>query len=315
METDKVQQRAGSAASRGECPFGHELQPWTAPAGTCHGCGKQFPDGEQVMDCRRCEWLVCEICCPRSEARSSLWGALSQWPFYAATKIEAAFDSFDLACDDFIERHSATLEAGEKVLDAVANKVEYIAELIIPDSDTDSEADRRKAAAAGSVEERVEAEELLAEFCAVGALLGAGSSNARDAAREAEALERLWSQLSLLYARSLDPQPIAAAFCRQLLAGQQEPGGASPAELRTLAALADVQRRGAVGGAIATEVLRGCSPAARLAQQRLRTLAGQKAQGEAPPPGCGDGVDQAAATRLAAALLSRDGEATVVARI
>jgi len=66
-----------------ECPDGHELQPWTARAGVCDGCHKKVRTGEQVMDCRRCDWYLCRTCCPRVK-EPSMWGAVSSFPFYAA---------------------------------------------------------------------------------------------------------------------------------------------------------------------------------------------------------------------------------------
>lgn len=66
-----------------ECLEGHELQLWAARSGKCDGCHKKVQTGEQVMDCRRCNWYLCNICCPQSKAQeSSLWGAISSLPFY-----------------------------------------------------------------------------------------------------------------------------------------------------------------------------------------------------------------------------------------
>lgn len=66
------------------CPSGHELHPWAALPGTCDGCGRKVREDEQVMDCRRCNWYLCEACLPRDRARDpSLWGTLSAMPYYA----------------------------------------------------------------------------------------------------------------------------------------------------------------------------------------------------------------------------------------
>mmetsp|Transcript_3778 Transcript_3778/g.8778 ORF Transcript_3778/g.8778 Transcript_3778/m.8778 type:complete len:490 (-) Transcript_3778:233-1702(-) len=66
-----------------QCPEGHELQLWAARSGKCDGCSKKVQTGEQVMDCRRCNWYLCNQCCPQNKAQdSTLWGAISSLPFY-----------------------------------------------------------------------------------------------------------------------------------------------------------------------------------------------------------------------------------------
>merc|ERR1712151_6707 len=37
-----------------QCPQGHQLQPWSAHAGTCDGCFRRVHAGEKVLDCRAC---------------------------------------------------------------------------------------------------------------------------------------------------------------------------------------------------------------------------------------------------------------------
>lgn len=65
------------------CPAGHELQLWAARSGKCDGCGRKVQAGELVMDCRRCNWYLCNVCCPQDKTQeSSLWGAISSLPFY-----------------------------------------------------------------------------------------------------------------------------------------------------------------------------------------------------------------------------------------
>jgi len=80
----------------GCCPAGHELQPWVARSGHCDGCTRQVQRGENVMDCRRCNWYLCRACCPQDTAQSrTLWGQISSLPFYA---VDAALeDMFGLA--------------------------------------------------------------------------------------------------------------------------------------------------------------------------------------------------------------------------
>lgn len=44
------------------CPAGHKLQPHTAQGGTCDKCNGKVVLGDQVMDCRRCNWYLCKMC-------------------------------------------------------------------------------------------------------------------------------------------------------------------------------------------------------------------------------------------------------------
>jgi hypothetical protein len=59
---------AGAAEAAAEqpeemkCPAGHQMQPWIAKAGTCDGCARKVQNGEQVMDCRQCDWYLCDEC-------------------------------------------------------------------------------------------------------------------------------------------------------------------------------------------------------------------------------------------------------------
>merc|ERR550532_2945746 len=72
-----------------QCPQGHELQAWSARAGVCDGCQKAVDDGEQVMDCRWCDWYLCKVCLPVYQARtSSIWGTIASIPVYVADQME-----------------------------------------------------------------------------------------------------------------------------------------------------------------------------------------------------------------------------------
>jgi len=239
------------------CPEGHELLPWTAPAGVCHGCGKIFPKGEQVMDCRRCEWMLCEVCCPRTGASASLWGTFSQLPFYAADNIDASFNAWDEALDNFVERHAPKFEVADKVIDAVADKIDAFADMLDGSSDSDE-----KPREVLSNEDKEEAREAVAEFCE--------TCLAERPMPSKEELDQFWSRMSLLYARSFDPRPISEAVRRQLAAVHQE---VRPAEIRALSALDDWCSRGAVGCAIVAEVTSHV-------KARLKHLAGETAEGD-----------------------------------
>jgi len=55
-----------------ECPKGHRLQLWTSQSfGTCDVCGKAVSGGEVVMDCRQCDWYVCDGCHRRKKPSSA----------------------------------------------------------------------------------------------------------------------------------------------------------------------------------------------------------------------------------------------------
>lgn len=264
-----IRQRQESASAQAghkqrACPEGHELLPWTAPAGVCQGCSKVFPDGEQVMDCRRCEWMLCEVCCPRSGASSSLWGMISQLPFYAADNIDASFNAWDEALDDFIDRHSSKFEAADKVIDAIADKVDSFADMLEGSSD-DPEEHRE----VFSNEDKEEARNAVAEFCE--------TFPADRPLPSEEELDQFWSRVSLLYARSLDPRPIAEAVRKQLAILHQD---VQPTEMRALSALDDWRTRGAVGRAIVAEVMNH-------AKTRLQSLAGEAAEDEESAEGQG----------------------------
>jgi len=69
------------------CPLGHVLQPWTTKGGACDGCGRETWRGEQVLDCRECDWYLCQSCHSsalgkslspekrRARARASTWSS------------------------------------------------------------------------------------------------------------------------------------------------------------------------------------------------------------------------------------------------
>mmetsp|Transcript_145591 Transcript_145591/g.405741 ORF Transcript_145591/g.405741 Transcript_145591/m.405741 type:complete len:277 (+) Transcript_145591:84-914(+) len=71
----------GSVAKVWRCPGGHLLQPWTAMAGTCDRCCRPVEAGEHVMDCRQCNWYLCEDCHPQEHEQGdgTLWGSVSSF--------------------------------------------------------------------------------------------------------------------------------------------------------------------------------------------------------------------------------------------
>merc|ERR1719203_117042 len=68
----------GSKPKVWKCPDGHLLEPFKAPAGTCDGCKARVKSGDCVMDCRKCNWYLCQRCHPQdTKPRSWIWGSVS----------------------------------------------------------------------------------------------------------------------------------------------------------------------------------------------------------------------------------------------
>jgi len=59
------------------CPQGHALMPWFALKGSCDGCGRLICTGQQVMDCRACNYYLCIACCPATYMDQGLWSSLN----------------------------------------------------------------------------------------------------------------------------------------------------------------------------------------------------------------------------------------------
>lgn len=46
-----------------QCPAGHELVDCTLPSrALCDGCGRVLEQGQHAMDCRSCNWILCDTC-------------------------------------------------------------------------------------------------------------------------------------------------------------------------------------------------------------------------------------------------------------
>jgi hypothetical protein len=45
------------------CPKGHALKYFAAKSGSCDGCRRRVVSGEYVLDCRSCNWYLCDACC------------------------------------------------------------------------------------------------------------------------------------------------------------------------------------------------------------------------------------------------------------
>mmetsp|Transcript_122679 Transcript_122679/g.354620 ORF Transcript_122679/g.354620 Transcript_122679/m.354620 type:complete len:301 (+) Transcript_122679:56-958(+) len=60
------------------CPAGHHLQPRKATLGRCDLCKRCVPAGEPVMDCKECNWYLCNECHPQEqEEQDWFWGSLN----------------------------------------------------------------------------------------------------------------------------------------------------------------------------------------------------------------------------------------------
>lgn len=72
-----------------QCPQGHMLQPWTAKPGACDGCGRKVNKGDKVMDCRTCNWYLCDTCHPQEiyGFTDGIWSTLTSVFDAAATEM------------------------------------------------------------------------------------------------------------------------------------------------------------------------------------------------------------------------------------
>eukprot|EP00419_Tripos_fusus_P053782 CAMPEP_0172802640 /NCGR_PEP_ID=MMETSP1075-20121228/4009_1 /TAXON_ID=2916 /ORGANISM="Ceratium fusus, Strain PA161109" /LENGTH=401 /DNA_ID=CAMNT_0013640949 /DNA_START=65 /DNA_END=1270 /DNA_ORIENTATION=+ len=159
-----------------QCPQGHELQAWSARAGFCDGCRKPVEDGEQVMDCRWCDWYLCKGCLPVYQARgSSIWGAIASIPMYVA---------------DQMEHDVSSLIASTGLVSGLAGKSSRTAQSL----------------ASGTPQSRATSK-LLADFCEHYPGI---QDHSRGVPARAE-LESLWAKCSVM-----PPVPVAEAICEQL---------------------------------------------------------------------------------------------------
>lgn len=238
-----------------ECPEGHELQLWAARSGKCDGCHKKVQTGEQVMDCRRCNWYLCNVCCPQSKAQeSSLWGAISSLPFYVL--------------DDMSE---------------MATDIEtFVSASVFDGADKDPDGQVRPAQGqegAVSPRQKAESAQVVTEFCEK-------YPATRVVPNEAD-LDMFWTKCSLLHPRS-----IADAIYDQLSfsGGDNE----WQPRLRALYALEHLHVKGGIGKETARLVMHSAkgllqhltevSQCSQKAEQVIAALRGAKA-GEGGEPG------------------------------
>jgi len=92
MDSSRIQGIGNDGATILRCPAGHSLHSWVARAGTCDGCQRFVEDGEEVMDCRRCNWYLCKACEATYEPPdTSLWGSFVSFLKTVEKDVESAF--------------------------------------------------------------------------------------------------------------------------------------------------------------------------------------------------------------------------------
>jgi len=164
-----------------QCPQGHELQAWSAHAGFCDGCHKAVEDGEQVMDCRWCDWYLCKVCLPVYQAQgSSLWGAIASIPVYIADQMEHDVNSL-MTSAGFASNANAT--------------------------DLTNKFHKKTQNSASSTPQTRAASKVFVDFCE-------HYPGIQDWSRGVPAhteLESLWAKCSMM-----PPMPVAEAVCEQL---------------------------------------------------------------------------------------------------
>lgn len=78
----------GSKTKTWTCSKGHLLQPCKATPGLCDGCSAKICKGDSVMDCRQCNFYLCEACHPQENKQEDwFWGPLSYFADVAAQEI------------------------------------------------------------------------------------------------------------------------------------------------------------------------------------------------------------------------------------
>eukprot|EP00429_Kryptoperidinium_foliaceum_P074748 CAMPEP_0176224160 /NCGR_PEP_ID=MMETSP0121_2-20121125/21112_1 /TAXON_ID=160619 /ORGANISM="Kryptoperidinium foliaceum, Strain CCMP 1326" /LENGTH=335 /DNA_ID=CAMNT_0017563407 /DNA_START=58 /DNA_END=1062 /DNA_ORIENTATION=+ len=85
-----------------QCPGGHTLQPWTAQPGTCDGCQQRIHAGDRVMDCRHCNWYLCNNCQPvvEEEEQDWFWGTMNYLVETVSKEVEEIREDFRDAADE-----------------------------------------------------------------------------------------------------------------------------------------------------------------------------------------------------------------------
>jgi len=70
--------KATAKAKSDKCPEGHQLKVWSSnEEGKCDGCQKHIQKNERVMDCRQCNYYLCEKCLPPPKDAAAPPGAVA----------------------------------------------------------------------------------------------------------------------------------------------------------------------------------------------------------------------------------------------
>lgn len=95
------------------CPKNHLLQPWKANAGRCDACNAHVQKDDLVMDCRQCNWYLCDACHPqqKKEKEDWFWGSVSYFMDQATqevTEIAAEFQEMAGEFETFVSDMALT---------------------------------------------------------------------------------------------------------------------------------------------------------------------------------------------------------------
>lgn len=230
-----------AAAKVPACPSGHILQPWAAtPGGWCDGCGKTICAGEMVMDCRKCNYLLCSSSCPRSKVEAQdgmLWGALSSIKeSMSSPAVQSAIDSVTLRFGDVVD-------AAAQDMSEMATEIKSYISATIGMQESASESDQPKTEQVKKIpvspRQRSQAMQLISDFAQK-------YPAARVAPNKAE-LDALWASCSIL-----QPGPVAGALYEQLSFSDGDYSWQP--RLRVLYALEHLFRKGNTGKDVGTAV-------------------------------------------------------------
>lgn len=169
FQTAASSSAAPSVSTATKCPAGHTLRPWSAKPGWCDGCGGKIKSGQEVMDCRSCNYYLCNTCAPyekvSEEEGSSFWGALSSLgDQMSGPAVQSALDNVALTFGDVIDA------AAQDVSEMVTDLKSFVASTIGLDEEDEDEEQRqaeetKKKVELASPRSRQECVKVIADFC------------------------------------------------------------------------------------------------------------------------------------------------------
>mmetsp|Transcript_99479 Transcript_99479/g.252702 ORF Transcript_99479/g.252702 Transcript_99479/m.252702 type:complete len:347 (-) Transcript_99479:70-1110(-) len=112
----------GSTTKTWRCPAGHMLCPLKAEKGKCDGCKRQVVKGDTVMDCRACNWYLCQDCHPQEkQGEDWLWGSISYFVEQAtqelaeiSTEVGEMAGEFENFCSDAFKQGGCSVTDGKQ---------------------------------------------------------------------------------------------------------------------------------------------------------------------------------------------------------